>query len=366
MTHLVDCVVIGAGVIGLSVARRMALSGAEVIVLEAAEAVGTGASSRNSEIVHAGIYYPFGSLKAACCVHGRRALYAYCDSRGVAYRRCGKFIVATDPGQIDGLERLKKMAADNGVPDLEWRTPGQVQEIEPQVHCVAALWSPSTGIVDSHGLMLALQGDAEAAGATFALHAPVSSGSIENDGISFNVGGDAGTSLKACRAINAAGLSAHMVAGALRGLEPRFVPPVYFAKGSYFSTSGKPFSRPIYPLPENAGLGIHATVDLSGQVRFGPDVEWVESLDYAVDPGRADSFYEAVRRYYPALRDGALQPAYCGIRPKLRPQGGAGQDFVIQGPESHGVDGLVNLFGIESPGLTAALAIADRVAEMLL
>jgi len=366
MTQIVDSVVVGAGVIGLSVARRLALSGAEVIVLEAADAIGTGVSSRNSEIIHAGIYYPAGSLKAAFCVQGRLALYAYCKSRGVDYRRCGKLVVATDSGQIDGLEQLKTMAADNGVTDLEWRTPGQVQEIEPLVRCVAALWSPSSGIIDSHGLMLALQGDAEAAGATFAFHAPVSAGSIERDGIVLRVGGESETIIKTQRVVNAAGLSAHKVAGALRGLAPRFIPPVYFAKGNYFSINGKPFRRPIYPLPENDGLGIHATVDLGGQVRFGPDVEWVDDLDYEVNSARARSFYAAVRRYYPALRYGTLRPAYCGIRPKLKPEGAVAQDFVIQGAETHGIEGLVNLFGIESPGLTAALAIADRVAEMLL
>jgi L-2-hydroxyglutarate oxidase LhgO len=259
------------------------------------------------------------------------------------------------------------MAVANGVLDLEWCKPAQVRELEPEVFCVAALWSPSSGIVDSHGLMLALQGDAEAAGAIFALHTSVTAGRIENDGILLTAGSIPPLDIKARRVVNAAGLSAHKVAAGLSGLSSRFVPPVYFAKGNYFFISGPPpFSRPVYPLPEEAGLGIHATVDLGGQVRFGPDVEWVDQIDYSVDSGRAGTFYGTIRKYYPALADGMLQPAFCGIRPKLAPAGFAPADFLIQGPDTHGIDGLVNLFGIESPGLTASLAIADRVAELLL
>jgi len=353
-------------VIGLSVARRLSLSGAEVVVLEAADAIGTGTSSRNSEIIHAGIYYPQGSLKATCCVQGRQALYRYCESRGVGHRRCGKLIVATREDQIPRLEQLCRLAAANGVTDLEWLTAGEAGEMEPAVFCVAALNSPSTGIIDSHGLMLALQGDAEAAGATIALRSAVSAGSLRDDGILLTVGRDPGLDIRADRVVNAAGLSAHKVAVGLRGLDPQFVPPIHYAKGNYFSFNGRPpFSRPIYPLPEAAGLGIHATVDLAGQIRFGPDVEWIGQIDYAVDPGRAGIFCRAVREYYPALDSGALQPAFCGIRPKLQTAGEADRDFIIQGEETHGVNGLVNLFGIESPGLTASLAIADRVAGML-
>jgi L-2-hydroxyglutarate oxidase LhgO len=366
MVDRVDCVVIGAGVVGLAVARRLALAGAEVIVLEAAEAIGTETSSRNSEVIHAGIYYTTDSLKARYCVAGKHALYDYCESHGVEHRRCGKFIVATSDDQMPELERLKKVAAANGVPDLEWRTPVEVAEAEPAVYCVGALWSPSTGIIDSHGLMLAYQGDAEAAGTMLAYHSPVVGGRVEDDGIVLSVGEDSAVDIKANWVVNSAGLHAQQVAAGLEGLAPEFVPPTYFAKGNYYALVGKPpFSRPIYPVPEKAGLGVHVTVDLGGQVRFGPDVEWIDRIDYDVDPTRAEKFYDAVRKYYPALADGAIQPAYSGIRPKLQAPDEAAKDFVIQGAEDHGIDGLVNLYGIESPGLTASLAIADTVAGML-
>lgn len=366
MIDRVQCVVIGAGVIGLAVARRLALAGREVVVLEAADAIGTETSSRNSEVIHAGIYYPTGSLKALFCVAGKHALYEYCEVHGVPHRRCGKFIVATSENEIAELERLKKAAAANGVPDLEWRTPDDVRQIEPAVFCVAALWSPSTGIIDSHGLMLAYQGDAEASGAMIAFHAPVIDGRVEDDGILLSVGGEQPMKIKADLVVNAAGLYAQKVAANLAGLAPEHVPPSYYAKGNYYSLVGKPpFTRPIYPVPESAGLGVHVTVDLGGQVRFGPDVEWIEGIDYDVDPKRADAFYDAVRKYYPALKDGAIQPGYSGIRPKLQAPGEPAKDFVIQGPADHGIEGLSNLFGIESPGMTASLAIADHVAELL-
>ena len=357
---------IGAGVIGLAIARRLALAGREVIVLEGAEAIGTETSSRNSEVIHAGIYYPTGSLKALFCVAGKRALYDYCESHGVAHRRCGKFIVATNDDQIAELERLKKVAAANGVPDLEWRSPGEVKEAEPAVFCVAALWSPSTGIIDSHGLMLAYQGDAESSGAMLAFHAPVTGGRVDDDGILVSVGGDNAVEIKADVVVNSAGLYAQKVATNLAGLAPEHVPPSYYAKGNYYSLVGRPpFTRPIYPVPESAGLGVHVTVDLGGQVRFGPDVEWIDTIDYDVDPKRADVFYDAVRKYYPDLRDGAIQPGYSGIRPKLQAPGEPAKDFMIQGSDEHGIDGLINLFGIESPGITASLAIADYVADLL-
>ena len=366
MTERVECVVIGAGVIGLAVARRLARAGVEVIVLERAEMIGTETSSRNSEIVHAGIYYPTGSLKARTCVAGKHALYDYCAAHGIAHRRCGKIIVATDDSQVDELAALKERAAANGVGDLSWLTPYEVARMEPEVHCVAALHSPSTGIVDSHGLMLSFQGEAEERGAMIAYHAPVTGGRVEDDGIVVEVGGETPMALKADRLINAAGIWAPKVARTVEGLDPKTVPRDYLCKGNYYTLAGKsPFARPVYPVPEKAGLGVHVTVDLAGQVRFGPDVEWVESIDYDVDPGRADAFYAAIRRYWPGLPDGAIQAGYSGIRPKLQAPGEPAADFMVQGPSAHGIDGLVNLYGIESPGLTSSLALADLVAEML-
>ena len=366
MTERVECVVIGAGVIGLAVARRLARVGVEVIVLERAEMIGTETSSRNSEIVHAGIYYPTGSLKARTCVAGKHALYDYCAAHGIAHRHCGKIIVATDDSQVDELAALKERAAANGVGDLSWLTPDEVARMEPEVHCVAALHSPSTGIVDSHGLMLSFQGEAEERGAMIAYHAPVTGGRVEDDGIVVEVGGETPMALKADRLINAAGIWAPKVARTVEGLDPATVPRDYLCKGNYYTLAGKsPFTRPVYPVPEKAGLGVHVTVDLAGQVRFGPDVEWVESIDYDVDPGRADAFYAAIRRYWPGLPDGAIQAGYSGIRPKLQAPGEPAADFMVQGPSAHGIDGLVNLYGIESPGLTSSLALADLVAEML-
>jgi L-2-hydroxyglutarate oxidase LhgO len=342
------------------------MAGREVVVLEAADAIGTETSSRNSEVIHAGIYYPKGSLKAQYCVAGKHALYEFCASHGVEHRRCGKFIVATNDDQLSELERLKQAAADNGVNDLEWRTAADIKVLEPEVFCVAALWSPSTGIIDSHGLMLAYQGDTEAAGGMVAFNAPLESGRVDDGGIYLRTGGEWPAELKAKILVNSGGLHAQKVAASIEGFPANLVPPTYFAKGNYYSLIGKaPFSRPIYPVPEKAGLGVHVTVDLGGQVRFGPDVEWVDKIDYDVDPGRADVFYAAIRKYYPGLADGAIQPGYSGIRPKLQAPGEPAHDFVLQGPTNHGVEGLVNLFGIESPGLTASLAIADAVADLL-
>jgi len=362
----VEAIVIGAGVVGLAVARELALAGKEVIVLEAAEAIGTETSSRNSEVIHAGIYYPTGSLKAEFCVAGKHALYDFCASHGVPHRNCGKFIVATSEEQLPELETLKKKAAENGVSDLEWLTPEQVRTEEPAVFCVGALLSPSTGIIDSHGLMLAYQGDAEDAGAMLAFHSPVISGRLEDDGVYLMAGRDEPFEISADIVVNSAGLHAQHVAGKIEGFPAEHVPPTYYAKGNYYSLVGRPpFSRPIYPVPEQAGLGVHVTVDIAGQVRFGPDVEWIEDLNYDVDPSRADVFYDAVRKYFPDLKDGAIQPGYSGIRPKIQAPGEAAKDFVVQGPDVHGIDGLVNLFGIESPGLTASLAIARHVSGVL-
>jgi L-2-hydroxyglutarate oxidase LhgO len=330
----VDCIVIGAGVIGLAVARRLALDGREVVILEAEEAIGTHTSSRNSEVIHAGIYYQPGSLKARLCVPGRQALYRYCEAHGVGHRRCGKLIVATSDAQRPALERIHAQALANGVDDLHWLTGPQAQALEPALACVAALISPSTGIIDSHGLMLAYQGDAENRGTAIAFRSPVEGGRVAPDeatGIELAVGGKQRMRIRARCVVNSAGLHAQRVAASLEGFPAEHVPPCHYAKGNYYSLSGRsPFSRLIYPTPEAAGLGVHLTLDLAGQARFGPDVEWVETIDYRVDPSRADVFYREIRRYWPGLVDGALQPAYSGIRPKLHAPGEAARDFRIE------------------------------------
>lgn len=361
----VDCVVIGAGVVGLAVARALALRGRDVMVLEAADAIGTGTSSRNSEVIHAGIYYPQGSLKAALCVQGKELLYAYCAERGIGHRRCGKLIVATSQAQVAQLQAIREKAAANGVNDLVLLTREQARALEPQLECVAALHSPSTGIVDSHGLMLALQGDLENAGGIVALNSPLAQAECTQEGIYLSA--EDGTQLQAATVVNAAGLQAQQLAGRFAGLPARHVPPSHYAKGNYFTLPGRsPFSRLIYPVPEAAGLGVHLTVDMGGQAKFGPDVQWVDSPDdLLVDPARGDAFYAEVRKYWPALADGALTPGYAGIRPKIQAPHEAAKDFLIQGPADHGVAGLVNLFGIESPGLTSSLAIGDYVSRMV-
>jgi L-2-hydroxyglutarate oxidase LhgO len=358
----IDTVVIGAGVVGLAVARAFALAGREVIVLERESAIGTGTSSRNSEVIHAGIYYPSGSLKAKLCVAGRLALYPYLERRGIAHRRCGKLIVATDAAQIAGLEKLQAQARANGVADLRMLEAREARALEPQLSCVAALESPSTGIIDSHAYMLALLGEAEDRGAAIAFRSPVVAGRLQADGIELEVGGAEPMRLAARTVVNSAGLYAQDVARGLEGFPAERIPPTYYCKGNYFSLSGRsPFTRLVYPAPESAGLGVHLTLDMAGQARFGPDVEWIERIDYDVDPGRSRVFYDAIRRYWPALKDGSLQPAYCGIRPKIQSRTELSRDFLIEGPPEHGVAGLVNLFGVESPGLTASLAIADHV-----
>ena len=360
-----DCAVIGAGVVGLAIARRLARAGREVLILEAEQAFGTGISARNSEVIHAGIYYPHGSLKARLCVAGRDMLYAYCAERAIDHRRCGKLLVATNANQLGQLEAIAAHARGNGVDDLRALTRNAALEIEPALECAAALFSPSTGIVDSHALMLALLGDAENAGAVLALRSPVSGGEVTADGIVLDIGGIEAMQLRATTVINCAGLGAQGFAHALRGLPDGSVPPLSYAKGNYYTLTGRaPFSHLVYPLPEAAGLGVHLTLDLGGQARFGPDVEWVDTLDYRVDPRRADAFYAEIRRYWPALPDGALAPAYAGIRPKPHLAGAATCDFIVQGPGEHGVPGLVCLYGIESPGLTASLALAEHVAGL--
>jgi L-2-hydroxyglutarate oxidase LhgO len=361
----VDCVVVGAGVVGLAVARALALAGREVIILEAAEGIGTETSSRNSEVIHAGIYYPANSLMARFCVAGRRQLYAYCVEKGVPYRNCGKLIVATNAQEDAMLAGIKQRAEANGVEGMRVLTAAEAIALEPNLTCTSALLSPTTGIIDSHTFMVALQGDAENAGAVAVFHSPVLRARATERRIEVDVGGDDPMTVRCRLLVNSAGLHAPALATRIEGMPRDRVPTAYYAKGNYFTLSGRsPFSRLIYPVPVPGGLGVHLTVDLGGQARFGPDVEWVEAIDYTVDPARADSFYAAVRKYWPALKDGALQPGYAGIRPKTVPKGAPGQDFVVQGPQAHGVPGLINLFGIESPGLTASLAIADHVVEV--
>jgi L-2-hydroxyglutarate oxidase LhgO len=355
----VEAVVIGAGVVGLAVARALAMAGREVVILEAEDAIGTHTSSRNSEVIHAGIYYPKGSLKALSCVKGKQLIYAYCDSHGVPYRRCGKLIVAANEDQTGELQNIRAKAHANGVTDVGFVEKKQIREWEPELRCVAALHSPSTGIIDSHALMLAYLGDAEAHGAMLALNSPLVGGEITKDGIVLHTND---MTLKASTLINSAGLRAPSVAKSIEGFEEKFVPRELYAKGNYYSLARKnPFSRLIYPVPEPGGLGVHVTLDLGGQARFGPDVEWVDRIGYDVDPGRAERFYAAIRRYWPGLPDGALLPGYSGIRPKTAGPGEPAPDFHIQGPREHGVPGLVHLFGIESPGLTASLALAQAV-----
>ena len=361
----VDCVVVGAGVVGLAVARAVALLGRSVVVLEAAHAIGTGTSARNSEVIHAGMYYPTGSLKARLCVQGNAMLYDYCQTHHIGHRRCGKLIVATTASQLERLDAIAHQGTANGVQGLVRLSRAQTLALEPALNCTGALLSTSTGIVDSHALMLQLQADMEAAGGILVLNCPVVQINAAFGAMKVIVGD--GTVLTASAVVNAAGLTAPVLAGCINGLPAQHVPPAFYAKGNYFSLAGRsPFTHLVYPVPEAAGLGIHATIDLGGQVKFGPDVQWVDSAaDLTVDPARSETFYAEIRKYWSGLQDGALQPSYAGIRPKLADAGQPSHDFVIHGPADHGISGLVNLFGIESPGLTASLAIAQRVAEIL-
>lgn len=368
MTELeqVDVVVIGAGVVGLAVARALALAGREVVVLEQERLVGSHTSARNSEVIHAGIYYPTGSLKARLCVSGKQQLYRYCAERGVEHRRLGKIIVATRDDDLPALAKIREHAANNGVTDLQPLTAAEVHALEPKVTAVAGLFSPSTGIIDSHGLMTALRIDAEQRGATVALASPVLEGKVHERGIELSIGGEQATRVLCKTVVNSAGLWAPLVARKIAGIPAASVPEAYFAKGHYFTLAGKsPFKHLVYPVPVPGGLGTHVTLDLAGQVRFGPDVSWLEGVDYSFDASRVGSFYDSIRLYYPELADDALVPGYTGIRPKLGPAGSPNADFVVHGPSVHGVPGLVNLYGIESPGLTASLALADLVREEL-
>ncbi len=364
MAESIECVVIGAGVVGLAVARAMAAAGLETIVLEQEDRIGTSTSSRNSEVIHAGLHYRPGSLKAQLCVSGKMLLYDYCQDRGIGYSRCGKLIVATSEDEIPDLERIIATARTNCVMDLEMLERAAALELEPELECVAAILSPSTGIIDSHALMLSLQGDLENSGGAVAVESPVVGGAVTDTGVLLEVGGDDCSELLAKRVINCAGLGAASVARALDGLPATSVPRTYMAKGNYFSFDRRPpFSHLIYPVPHQYALGVHLTLDLAGRAKFGPDMEWVDDIDYQVDPARSPMFYDAIRKYWPGLPDDSLSPDYAGIRPKLQGPGAAPHDFLIDGPDAHGVAGLVNLYGIESPGLTACLAIADYVCR---
>ncbi|HSV01238.1 MAG TPA: NAD(P)/FAD-dependent oxidoreductase [Roseiarcus sp.] len=360
----IECLVVGAGVIGLAVARALARAGREVIVVESESGIGEGVSSRNSEVIHAGIYYPTGLSKTRLCVDGKAMLYAFCQEFGVPHKRCGKLVVAVNSGQVDKLSAVKAQAEANGVADLIWLSAKEARALEPALVVDRALLSPSTGIIDSHAFMLALRSDAEANGAMIAFETPVLAMCAAGRGLIIETGGAAPMRIAAATVVNAAGLGAQALARSIVGMPADTIPPLHLAKGNYFVLSGRaPFSRLVYPMPTPGGLGVHLTLDLAGQARFGPDVEWVDAIDYAVDPRRAESFYAAIRTYWPGLPDGALQPGYAGIRPKIDRPGGSTTDFLIQTEKDHGVAGLINLFGIESPGLTASLAIADWVAR---
>ena len=366
MIETVECVVVGAGVVGLAIARALVQAGHDVLVLEKERLVGSETSARNSEVIHAGLYYPTGSLKAALCVRGRDLLYAYCAESGVPHKRLGKLVVAATEAEIASLENVRRQAAVNGVTDLAWLDGSEARVLEPELACVKAILSPSTGIIDSHALMMSYQADAEKAGATVVLRAPVMRGCVADQGFILEVGGGDPMRLRCDCLINSVGLHAVAFAHALEGIPPATIPNAYYCRGVYFTLARRaPFSRLIYPVPERAGLGVHLTFDMGGQARFGPDTEWIEGIDYSVDPRRGDLFYAAIRRYWPGLADGALQPGYAGIRPKISGPADQAADFSIQGPADHGVPGLVNLYGIESPGLTASLAIAEHVTRLI-
>ena len=367
VSERVDAVVIGAGVVGLAAARALAMAGREVIVLEQHDLIGSETSSRHSEVIHAGIYYPPGSVKARVCVRGKKLLYDYVESHGVPYKKLGKLIVATSEDQIASLQQIKERAEQNGVHDLEFLSHNEVAAREPDLRCLSALWSPSTGVIDSHAFMLALQGDLEAHGGMVAFLSPVEGGTVTADGIALRVGGLHGMTLTAKTIIVAAGLHSQSIMRTFDGFPADTIPPQHFCKGNYYQLTGcsAPFNSLIYPAPEAAGLGVHLSLDLGGQARFGPDVEWIDEIDYDVDPRRSSSFYAAVRKYWPGLPDESLTPAYSGIRPKIQAKGEPAADFMIHGPADHGVPGLVSLYGIESPGLTSSLAIAQEALERL-
>ena len=364
MSEQVDCVIVGAGVVGLAIGRELALRGREVLVLEAQSAIGTGISSRNSEVIHAGIYYPSGSLKAALCVEGRRALYEYCERHGVAHRRTGKIIVATSDRQLVQLRKYAAQGTANGVSELRQITAAEVARLEPAVRCVGGLESACTGIVDSHELMLAYRADLEGNDGTVVVNSAVRGGALLADGVELHVGDMA---LRARMAVNAGGLDAQRISRSLQGVAPESIPSLFLAKGHYFTLAGRsPFNRLVYPIADEAGLGIHVTLDLAGHARFGPDVQWVDGIDYGFDNSRRAAFCAAIKAYYPDLDEARLQPAYVGIRPKIANAGQVAADFCIRGPADHGGASYVALYGIESPGLTASLALGRYVAQLLL
>lgn len=366
MAERIDCAVIGAGVIGLAIARRLAMSGREVVILEAEDAFGTHTSARNSEVIHGGIYYATGSLKARLCVSGKKALYQYCAGHDVNHQRIGKVIVASDETQLAGLKKYKQQGEINGLDDLKWLARDELAVLEPEVLGVAGVLSPSTGIIDSHGLMLAYLGDAEERGASLALKSPVESGGITSDGIALNVGGDENMTLVCNTVVNSVGFHAQALARKIAGIPPETIPPTYYAIGHYYTLTGaSPFRHLVYPVARQDWLGVHVTLDLGGRCKFGPDFAWIDRIDYTFNTSREAAFYEAIRRYYPGLQDGQLQPGYTGIRPKIHGPGTEATDFMIHGPHDHGVKGLVNLYGMESPGLTSSLAIADYVHDLL-
>ncbi|ARE42533.1 Aminobutyraldehyde dehydrogenase (plasmid) [Rhodovulum sp. P5] len=367
-----DAIVIGAGAVGLACGAALAGQGQTVLVLEAEGLIGSGTSSRNSEVIHAGLYYPTGSLKHEMCVRGRRMLYPFLQETGVPFRKCGKIVVATNADEIPKIEAIAARAAANGVENLRLIDRAEVEALEPQVVAEAALLSPETGILDSHAYMLALVARIEAAGGHVALRAPLVRAEVEGQGLRVWTGGPDPAEVTARRLVNAAGLYAAEVAGRIGGLAAGSIPRMRFARGCYFTLAGaRPFTHLVYPAPVDGGLGVHATIDMGGQVKFGPDVEWLAAglapgdLSYDVDPARGAGFYAAVRRYWPGLPDGALSPDYSGIRPKLSGPGEPAADFAIQTEEVHGLPGVVNLYGIESPGLTASLALGAAVAEAL-
>jgi L-2-hydroxyglutarate oxidase LhgO len=366
-----ECLVIGAGVVGLACAAELARRGREVLLVDAADAIGTGVSSRNSEVIHAGIYYPTGSLRHRFCVAGRRKLYFYLAARNLSYRKCGKLIVACEIAEEAEIGALYRRALENGVENMSLLTGDEARALEPNLSCRAAAFSAETGIVEAHALMRSLQGDLESAGGTLALQTPILGGAVADGGFELRVGGSPPARVRCRILVNAAGLNAERAARSIDGVPEAHIPELKFAKGNYFSCAGKPaFSRLIYPAPVEGGLGVHLTLDFAGRMRFGPDVEWLstrdpDAVDYHVDAGRAGAFYAAIRRYWPKLEDGALNPDFSGCRPKLSGPGEPAADFRIDGPAIHAIEGLVNLFGIESPGLTSSLAIAEHVADLL-